>query len=54
LNKLNPGIPVISHMSSHAVPYSERSKWNHFWLIDPLDGEADLPLNQVSSASTLR
>lgn len=40
LNKLNPGIPVISHMSSHAVPYSERSKWNHFWLIDPLDGEA--------------
>jgi 3'-phosphoadenosine 5'-phosphosulfate (PAPS) 3'-phosphatase len=39
LNKLNPGIPVISDIS-HAVPYQERSKWNHFWLIDPLDGEA--------------
>ncbi len=39
LHKLNPGIPVISD-SSHAVPYPERSKWNHFWLIDPLDGEA--------------
>lgn len=39
LNKLNPGIPVISGIS-HAVPYPERSQWNHFWLIDPLDGEA--------------
>jgi 3'-phosphoadenosine 5'-phosphosulfate (PAPS) 3'-phosphatase len=39
LNKLNPGIPVVSDIS-HAVPYSERSKWNHFWLVDPLDGEA--------------
>lgn len=38
LSKLNPGIPVISS-TSHAVPYTERSKWNHFWLIDPLDGE---------------
>lgn len=38
LSKLNPGIPVISS-TSHAVPYMERSKWNHFWLIDPLDGE---------------
>lgn len=38
LHKLNPGIPVISHLA-HAVPYTERSKWNHFWLIHPLDGE---------------
>jgi 3'-phosphoadenosine 5'-phosphosulfate (PAPS) 3'-phosphatase len=38
INKLNPGIPVITS-TSHAVPYAERSKWNHFWLIDPLDGE---------------
>lgn len=38
LNTLNPGIPVISPIA-HAVPYAERSKWNHFWLIDPLDGE---------------
>jgi 3'-phosphoadenosine 5'-phosphosulfate (PAPS) 3'-phosphatase len=39
LGKLNPGIPVISR-TLHAVPFAERSKWNHFWLIDPLDGEA--------------
>jgi 3'-phosphoadenosine 5'-phosphosulfate (PAPS) 3'-phosphatase len=39
LNKLNPAIPVISR-TSHAVPFAERGKWNHFWLIDPLDGEA--------------
>lgn len=39
LSKLNPGIPVVSS-ASHGVPYAERSKWNHFWLIDPLDGEA--------------
>jgi len=39
LSKLNPGIPVISG-TSPTVPFAERSKWNHFWLIDPLDGEA--------------
>lgn len=39
LSKLNPGIPVISS-TSPAVPFTERCKWNHFWLIDPLDGEA--------------
>lgn len=39
LNTLNPGIPVISSLA-HDVPHAERSKWNHFWLVDPLDGEA--------------
>jgi 3'-phosphoadenosine 5'-phosphosulfate (PAPS) 3'-phosphatase len=38
LAKLNPDIPVISRLS-HAMPYSARGKWNHFWLVDPLDGE---------------
>jgi 3'-phosphoadenosine 5'-phosphosulfate (PAPS) 3'-phosphatase len=38
LAKLNPDIPVVSRLS-HAMPYSERDKWNHFWLVDPLDGE---------------
>jgi 3'-phosphoadenosine 5'-phosphosulfate (PAPS) 3'-phosphatase len=39
LSRLNPDIPVISRIA-HAVPHGERSKWNHFWLVDPLDGEA--------------
>ncbi|HWQ94354.1 MAG TPA: inositol monophosphatase family protein [Gammaproteobacteria bacterium] len=37
LKKLNAQIPVLSRESS-AVPYSERAKWNHLWLVDPLDG----------------
>jgi 3'(2'), 5'-bisphosphate nucleotidase len=39
LKELNPQIPVISRESGD-VPYSQRSKWNHFWLVDPLDGDA--------------
>jgi 3'-phosphoadenosine 5'-phosphosulfate (PAPS) 3'-phosphatase len=39
LKELNPRIPVISPESNN-VPYSQRSKWNHFWLVDPLDGDA--------------
>ncbi len=39
LRELNPRIPVISSESPHP-PYSQRSKWNHFWLVDPLDGGA--------------
>lgn len=38
LRELNPQIPVISPLSND-VPYVQRSKWNHFWLVDPLDGE---------------
>jgi fructose-1,6-bisphosphatase/inositol monophosphatase family enzyme len=37
LSSLNPEIPILSRLSD--VPaHQERSKWNHFWLIDPLDG----------------
>ena len=40
LSRLNPDIPIISRLSD--VPaYQERGKWNHFWLIDPLDGAND-------------
>lgn len=39
LKELNPRIPVISPEFNN-VPYSQRSKWNHFWLVDPLDGDA--------------
>lgn len=37
LNKLTPEIPVISEESGLA-PFSERSSWQTYWLIDPLDG----------------
>jgi len=37
LYSLNPDIPIISRLDE--VPsYQQRGKWNHFWLIDPLDG----------------
>lgn len=38
LQRLNADIPIISRQA-HAVPPSDRARWNHFWLIDPLDGE---------------
>lgn len=39
LTRLNPDIPVISRLAP-VPPHLERGKWNHFWLVDPLDGEA--------------
>lgn len=41
LKEINPNIPVISRQNN-TTPYSERRKWNHFWLIDPLDSNAGL------------
>ena len=37
LGKINPNIPILSEESSN-ISYSERSKWNDYWLVDPLDG----------------
>lgn len=37
LRSLHPDIPIISE-ENKKVPYSERSLWGQFWLIDPLDG----------------
>ena len=31
------GLPVLSEEGRN-IPYDERSKWNWFWLVDPLDG----------------
>lgn len=37
LRELFGGIPVLSEESD--IPtYDERSQWNHYWLVDPLDG----------------
>ena len=37
LSSLNENIPIISRLGP-VPPYQERYKWNHFWLVDPLDG----------------
>jgi 3'(2'), 5'-bisphosphate nucleotidase len=37
LRELTPGIPVLSEESA-AIPFPERSAWQRYWLIDPLDG----------------
>ena len=40
LKKLTPHIPILSEESSE-IPFSVRSQWNEYWLIDPLDGTRD-------------
>ena len=37
LEKYYPGIPYISEETKQ-ISYEERKNWEHFWLIDPLDG----------------
>lgn len=37
LTELTPDIPILSE-ESRSIPYSERSSWETYWLIDPLDG----------------
>lgn len=31
------GLPLLSEEGS-TIPYHERSRWDYFWLVDPLDG----------------
>ncbi len=37
LSKLTPEWPILSEESSN-IPFSERSGWSQYWLVDPLDG----------------
>jgi 3'(2'), 5'-bisphosphate nucleotidase len=37
LNELYPDIPILSEEGID-IPFEERSKWDQFWLVDPLDG----------------
>jgi 3'(2'), 5'-bisphosphate nucleotidase len=37
LQKLTPDIPILSEESA-TIAFAERSHWQRFWLIDPLDG----------------
>ena len=38
LARLSSNIPVVDRVSAATLP--QNAKWNHFWLVDPLDGEA--------------
>lgn len=37
LHQLTPDIPILSEESVD-IPFSVRSQWNRYWLVDPLDG----------------
>ena len=37
LRAMTPAIPVLSEESAN-LPFSERSAWSLYWLVDPLDG----------------
>ncbi|GAB6263418.1 3'(2'),5'-bisphosphate nucleotidase CysQ [Photobacterium sp. 53610] len=37
LSELTPDIPVLSEEDA-AIPLAERSQWQRYWLVDPLDG----------------
>ena len=37
LLKIAPDIPILSEEGID-IPFEERSKWESFWLVDPLDG----------------
>lgn len=37
LERLQPRLPVLSEEAAQ-VPYSVRRHWQHYWLVDPLDG----------------
>jgi 3'(2'), 5'-bisphosphate nucleotidase len=38
LERLTPGIPVLSEESAEEVPVLLRRSWPQLWLVDPLDG----------------
>jgi 3'(2'), 5'-bisphosphate nucleotidase len=37
LTNLAPDIPILSEEEAD-IPYEERSRWQTYWLVDPLDG----------------
>lgn len=37
LKALDPSIPILSEEDAN-IPLSERSQWQRWWLVDPLDG----------------
>lgn len=37
LERMNPSYPILSEESSE-IEFDERSQWDKYWLVDPLDG----------------
>jgi|SRR6185312_6124362 len=37
LKRITPDLPVLSEESSD-IPFATRSRWDSYWLVDPLDG----------------
>ena len=37
LSALTPDLPVLTEESA-AIPFAQRSQWQRYWLVDPLDG----------------
>ncbi len=37
LSALHPDVPVLSEEGAK-IPHARRAGWDHFWLVDPLDG----------------
>src|SRR5437868_10620200 len=37
LVRLSPALPVLSEEAAD-IPFTERSSWNTYWFVDPLDG----------------
>ena len=40
LKKVAPDVPVLSE-EGRDIPFDERSIWESYWLVDPLDGTKD-------------
>ena len=38
LARMNPDIPIVTRTAPD-IPHEVRKAWNHFWLVDPMDGE---------------
>ncbi len=49
LLEFDSSLPIITE-ESHTLPYTERSEWDRFWLIDPLDGTREF-INQTGDFS---
>ena len=37
LQRITPEIPILSEENSN-IPFGIRTSWEHYWLVDPLDG----------------
>jgi 3'(2'), 5'-bisphosphate nucleotidase len=38
LQRLYPGVPILSEENAEQAPYEVRRHWRRCWLVDPLDG----------------